>query len=486
VLVGYTGTDGTYRETKCYWSVLLFRRDPKLAITSRAAAAVLGLFEPRSERQRALHLGSSVVHDSRLALFRPDKKPKAVELRQLRRAGFELRRRFYGYIGRQELREFSLRHRALRPDSGELPSLLPLLCEAREHSAETLVAHAGPVDESVRAAVDGKTFGYLRIRGFPLEEPDRGLFKYELIRLLNLMPRWGLILDVRENPGGSANLAEESLQFLTPRAIAPLAFRFIASDTTRRLVQLPGGAYREYAPSVLTALETGGRFSAGRPLTSTERANQLGQQYFGPVVLLTNALTYSAADMFAAGFEDNGLGEILSLDETTGAGGANCWFYQQYLGPVLGGPVLPREMNMQFAVRQCARVGLDTVGVPLEEIGVRAREGHRYVLTRLDVLAKRPWNLLLEAASRLSRQPSCDLETRVSSGGPASRMLTVRTSGIDRLDCYVNGRPSANDVGDGEWPIPLPDGRVDLELRGFARRDGRPTLVARYIQVFPE
>ena len=37
------------------------------------------------------------------------------------------------------------------------------------------------------------------------------------------------------------------------------------------------------------------------------------------------ALTYGAADIFAAGFQDNQLGPILGTSATTGAGDANVW-----------------------------------------------------------------------------------------------------------------------------------------------------------------
>ena len=42
-------------------------------------------------------------------------------------------------------------------------------------------------------------------------------------------------------------------------------------------------------------------------------------------MLITDALCYSAADIFAAGFQDNGLGAIVGTDAHTGAGGANVW-----------------------------------------------------------------------------------------------------------------------------------------------------------------
>ncbi len=44
--------------------------------------------------------------------------------------------------------------------------------------------------------------------------------------------------------------------------------------------------------------------------------------YKRDVVLVVSALCYSAADIFAASFQDYGLGKVLGVDEHTGAGGA--------------------------------------------------------------------------------------------------------------------------------------------------------------------
>lgn len=489
VVVGYED-NGRYLETKFFWSVLLFNNDPGIAVVSQAAGAVLDLFRPAGERQRALDVGGGIVHAGRMALFLPERKKKPDEIEELDRLAVELRTRFYGYIGRKELREFTNQHRVLKPNGDEVPSLLPEFCEARVHGGDELVTMAGDEDpySSAKELLTGKRFGYIGLRGFPLIEPARSLFKYELRRLLSWMPSDGLILDIRDNPGGSATTAEEALQFLTPNPVTPLPFSFIASPLTKELVNPQRGLFPEYRPSIDTAVSNGARFSAGRPLTSLQRANALGQHYFGPVLLLTNAMTYSAADIFAAGFEDNEIGPILGLDETTGAGGANCWFYQQYISQLLEKPLLPHGINLQIAVRQCARVGKDNAGVPIEEIGVESRKDRRYALTLQDILGQRPWRLLLTAARDLALRPQCDLETLLVEKNNG-RELTVLTRQIERLDFYVDGLPTSVPVTTTEATTSSPllpaNRRVELEIRGFAHRDGVMKLVARYVQIFP-
>ena len=44
--------------------------------------------------------------------------------------------------------------------------------------------------------------------------------------------------------------------------------------------------------------------------------NGIGQVYYGPVVLITDALSYSATDIFAAGFQDNEVGLVLGTAAT--------------------------------------------------------------------------------------------------------------------------------------------------------------------------
>ena len=44
------------------------------------------------------------------------------------------------------------------------------------------------------------------------------------------------------------------------------------------------------------------KYSRWLPLTSSEKANAVGQKYHGPVVVIVDALTYSSAEMFAQVF----------------------------------------------------------------------------------------------------------------------------------------------------------------------------------------
>jgi C-terminal processing protease CtpA/Prc len=132
---------------------------------------------------------------------------------------------------------------------------------------------------------------------------------------------------------------------------------------------------------------TGALFSRGVQITTTEEANDLGQQYFGPVILITDALCYSATDLFAAGFQDHKIGPILGVDGNTGAGGANVWTHA-LLKDILKGSTyelkdLPSGLGMRVSIRRNMRVGEQT-GIPIEDLGITP--DLKYDMTKADLL----------------------------------------------------------------------------------------------------
>ena len=127
-------------------------------------------------------------------------------------------------------------------------------------------------------------------------------------------------------------------------------------------------------PSIGESVLTGATYSAGFPLTLDALGNGIGQVYYGPVVLITDALSYSATDIFAAGFQDNEVGKVLGTGGNTGAGGANFWSLDDLLRAQKKDPkspfkTLPKGAEMIVAMRRSIRVGL-RAGSPLEEFGV--------------------------------------------------------------------------------------------------------------------
>ncbi len=234
-------------------------------------------------------------------------------------------------------------------------------------------------------------FGLVRLVHFGWN--DDVYYRDCFVKLLKQMPETGLAIDIRSNPGGEIKTAEMILQTLTDRPIQPMQFQFLANDVVEDLVQ-PQGGYRKldvkgWYERVRPSAAIGSMFSRFGPVSRADRINKEGQVYKGPVLLITNAVTYSSGDIFAASFQDHGIGPILGVDASTGGGGANVWPYKSIMkhsqssAPERRFDPLPGGANVNIAVRRCTRLG-DLSGMPIEESGVVP--DIRYYPTRRDLL----------------------------------------------------------------------------------------------------
>jgi cytosine/adenosine deaminase-related metal-dependent hydrolase/C-terminal processing protease CtpA/Prc len=320
---------------------------------------------------------------------------------------------------------------------------------------------ATELPDALRARIRPTSHGdvlHLRIFTFLVADPDE--FVDEFLRLTRQRPAIGLIVDVRGNGGGDIRAAEQLLQVLTPRRIQPEPAQFIVSPLTRRLCQANARDpvnLSAWAPSVLGAVETGATFSTGFPIGAADQANQRGQGYYGPVVLITDARCYSATDIFAAGFQDHTIGPVLGVSEHTGAGGANVWTHDllHHLLRTRNAIIkpLPRQATFRVAVRRTTRVG-PHAGQLLEDLGVRATTTH--AITDHDLLADN--KDLIEAAARLmAGKPVRQLDATFESRGDTVA-VDVRTAHLDRLDAYLDNRPI------GSWNITNNQCSFDIDV----------------------
>ena len=180
-------------------------------------------------------------------------------------------------------------------------------------------------------------FGYLRIFTFDVDDVDG--FVKDVVDRVRPLPRNGLIIDVRANEGGRTAAAERLLQLFSPdypRArIEPERLCFINTLRTLQLCRLqqanttlgPDGLH-PWIESIERAMQTGAPYSANFPITDPDLCNDsnlvtAGERlYPGPVIVITDGLSRSAAEVFAAGFQDHG-GTVLGIDQITGGAGAN-------------------------------------------------------------------------------------------------------------------------------------------------------------------
>jgi C-terminal processing protease CtpA/Prc len=311
------------------------------------------------------------------------------------------------------------------------------------------------------------TFGYIRIHTFYKPDVNDDQFVAEFIRLAELLPQNGLIIDVRGNGGGLIFSSERLLQVLTPHHIKPEPAQFINTPLTYELCRRYPQDLCQWAESIKQAVETGTTFSQGIPITPEEACNSIGQKYLGPVILITDALCYSATDIFAGGFHDNEIGPILGTNMNTGAGGANVWT-QKMLLELMGDPFkpLPNGAGMRVSIRRTLRV-LGHEGMPMEDLGVVP--DYKHDMTKDDVLNDNV-DLINQAASILSKMPVYRISVSVTR---SDGKITVDTSteNISRLDVYLDDRPQRSmDVTNNsvECVLELPEmGASLIELRGF-------------------
>jgi hypothetical protein len=355
-------------------------------------------------------------------------------------------------------------------------SAYPIEADRRFEGGRVIKSRMPGIFQAKIRKIDRKEFGYIRVRSFNVDDADA--FVAEFVALVERMPPDGLIIDVRDNGGGNIEAGERILQVLTPKRIEPELLQFINTPLNLQLCKLFPDL-KPWVDSMVRAIETGSTFSAGFPHSDPELCNAIGQRYYGPVLLVTNALCYSTTDIFAAGFQDHGIGPVLGTDGNTGAGGANVVSHGDLLEMLKGrkgaqrrdSPFqpLPGRANLRVAIRRTLRVGRRS-GTELEDIGVKPNRVHR--MTRNDVLRGNV-DLIAKAAAILAKERAYDLRELEIRPAEGMLALKIRTHNLERLDVLIDGWPrSSAAVTDGEHALEAalpPGGRARrLELLGYS------------------
>jgi hypothetical protein len=329
------------------------------------------------------------------------------------------------------------------------------------------------------------SYGYIRIITFSVDDDEK--FIAEFIRLVKSLPQNGLILDMRHNGGGLIYASERLLQLLTPHHIKPEPAQFISTpltyDLCRRNAPSSDIDLSPWLNSLKQAVEIGAAFSQSFSITPEDWCNNIGQIYYGPVLLITDALCYSATDIFAAGFQDNKIGPILGTSGNTGAGGANVWTHELLERLIRNGTgdtnsqikSLPNNAGMRVSIRRTLRI-YEREGMPLEDLGVipnaslyDSKSADIHKMTKRDVLDDN-FDLINHAASILAKMPIYRISTEVNSNGDK---LTVKidTENISRVDAYIDARPLLSiDVEDNSTQFDLDKPSKDssfIKIEGY-------------------
>ena len=175
----------------------------------------------------------------------------------------------------------------------------------------------------------GEEVGYLRIFTFMVDDVDAFIDDIKR-KLETVRDKAGLVIDLRGNPGGDILAGERLLALLCDQPAEQQLLQFRNTPTARRIAQSLGRDGGPGAASVLSSIATGLR--SGAPYSSGSAIDTLPQRsepaYAGRIVLIIDALCYSTAEVFAAGFQDARRGKILGTARNTGGGAGNSWEYE--------------------------------------------------------------------------------------------------------------------------------------------------------------
>ena len=379
-----------------------------------------------------------------------------------------------------------------------IDSLLPQVFEFRLAGGPARAGFLPP--EHLQA--DEARLGYIRIKTFLLPQaagPLESVIAGEFARLLRLMAADapdGLILDLRGNMGGSIRAAETMLQMISPTPITPARFHWRFTGAVRqtlaelnrlreRFAELtPEESSRfaalsaDYSEWLHDATTTDApdedQLSTGQPLTANAAANEVGQIYQGAVVLLVDAFTYSAGDIFAGGFQDHGIGPVLGITETTGGGGAAKWNYAEFAPSFTEFAPLPGGVTMSMAILRSSRVRA-FAGQFIEDIGVQADMVHRP--THDDVLFESR-DLMAQARELLlAGRKHCRLAMVEAVRDGAAVRVRVEGGGYASVRFELDDEPVNAVTDEDGWQRLEPAGDQALRLAAFGCDDGGDIIV---------
>jgi len=206
--------------------------------------------------------------------------------------------------------------------------------------------------------------GYVQIPSFsPSQGVEKALKQYKKV-FKEMWVTNGMVLDLRDNPGGSLFYGYAMASMLTDKPLVTPTFGL--RPTRKNIVD-----YRSWAQSassaaeqaalknVVTALESA--FESGETMTDFMPLDGLAVvnpdpdvQYTKPIVILTTELNASMGDIWPAMMQDNGRALLFGAN-TQGAGGA----------VVPAGPLTNSEARLTMTVNMVMRQN----GQPIENLG---------------------------------------------------------------------------------------------------------------------
>lgn len=222
------------------------------------------------------------------------------------------------------------------------------------------------------------------IRLYALESGDRDRFINNVIKPLE-SPRSefdGLIIDIRASKGGSIRLADQLVARCAGKEIEPVKGQLRNTHLNEAYCRKRAkkiSAYEMWADSIRTRAAEGLLYSAALPFS--KRRNLIPPDTAStngsiPKLLIVDNNTASAAEVFAAGFADNELGEILGTHPTTAGACSHGIRLNKLLMEFVNGGGYPYDVEstigrIKLSMCRLVRSGI-SAGEIIEGNGVRA------------------------------------------------------------------------------------------------------------------
>lgn len=251
------------------------------------------------------------------------------------------------------------------------------------------------------------TYGYITLKTFDLSPPPNfagDSFKFynfvllELFKTLQNMSYKAVVVDISGNPGGFAYFAKPVFEYLTDKNVPPTPIVFRATNLTLSMFSLHSNRGDDmFRPAVKQFYEIGEQFTG--PITYLFNYKNLydgifrlprGLQAFsGKLIVVTDALSYSASDLFASWVKDTNAGLVVGLDEATGGGGATVRPFSELKSfyPRSFPSKMPSNVEFYTASIRLFRNGMRVGGTLVENFGVSSMK--RYFVTFRDVIDRK-------------------------------------------------------------------------------------------------
>lgn len=224
----------------------------------------------------------------------------------------------------------------------------------------------------------------------------------ELSRVVRLMPPSGLVVDIRGNTGGLPDYPKSLTELFSDVDIPPMRFQMRPTLSNLRILSAksPFAEVQRFA-NVTRPVIAATRRRNKRTKFTPKFGNlfTLGLEkgrpketrvYFGPVISVMDAASFSSGDIYAAIQKDINASLLVGVDARSAGGGANTVGYQEmarnFPAAFDGQPkALPGDASFTMPTLAFFRIGEQNKGKRVQKVGVTPH--FRYFQTPTDVIA---------------------------------------------------------------------------------------------------